>query len=314
MKKAFFFISVPLFLFSCHKNKNTPVTCDSYSIGMTVGTNVTLVATNTNTGQVIRNYQNIIQVDNYYMGAMGVYDHIHNEYYLYGIVNATRPILYRLNANTGIDDTLGSPLLDTVITLNYLVCNSTTGNLYFLGKNYYTSVNYVYEITPNTTSFSQRLVCKIPNWGSYVSSPVVDESTGYIYFLASNSPGQGSEYSLIKVNIANGEASFVAYTGNYPISGLVYNTNDSMLYGLNVSNIPIKAYPYYSTIVSYISINPGTGTINTIVDSIGEYASSTTFDYCNNLYVFGYDGLEPSTGKLVKKFSSSAFWENAGIY
>ena len=68
MKKALFFILFPLFFFSCHKDKGkappTPVTCDSYSVGMTVGTNVTLLTTNTSTGQVIKNYQNIIQLVN----------------------------------------------------------------------------------------------------------------------------------------------------------------------------------------------------------------------------------------------------------
>jgi len=315
MKKIFYFILVAFFFFSCHKSKPTPVTCDSYSIGMTVGCNVTLLITSTNTGQVIKNYKNVIQLDG--CGGVGVYDHIHGYYYLYGIVNTTIPILYRLNTNTWICDTLGlGSSLDTVASINNLICNSTTGKLYFFPQNYYTSINSICEITPNATGFSPRHVCNIPsNWGSYISSPVVDESSGYIYFLASSSPSQGSEYSLIKVNIASGVVSFVANTGVYPIVGLIYNNNDGMFYGANVVNTPLAVFPYGSYVVSYISIDPGTGIVNTIIDSIADYNTIVnTFDYCNNLYVFGYYGLEPSTGKLVKQFAQSAFGVDAGIY
>jgi len=308
MKMLLSFISVSLFLFSCHKNKNTPVTCDSYSIGMTVGCNITLVATSTSTGQTIKNYKSVIQLDG--CNGVGVYDHIHNYYYLYGIVNTNQPILYRVNTTTGIGDTLASgPVLDIIASISNMVCNSMTGKIYFLRQGSYTNALIIYEITPNAVGFSSRLVGNISNWGSYVSSPVVDESTGYIYFLASNALGQGNEYSLIKVNIASGSASFVENTGFSPISGLMYNNNDSMIYGVK-SNMP---YPDVLS-TSLISIDPATGVINTIVDSLNGYLFSSTFDYCNNLYVYGNEGLDPATGKLVKTFSSSAFWENAGIY
>lgn len=303
MKKALSFILVSLFLFSCHKNKNTPATCDSYSIGMTVGNNITLVAANTTSGDVIKNYRNVIQLSG---NGVGVYDHIHSCYYLCGLVNATHLILYRLNTMTGIGDTLGvGGLLDTVG--GNLICNSTTGKLYFIGWNYYLGTNSIYEVSPNATGFSSKLVCYIPSgWNNNISSPVIDESTGYIYYVMSSSGGSANEYTLMKVNSAGGSPSFVANTYTSALGDLIYNNNDSLFYGVK-SNINLLN-------VSFISIDPATGVINTIVDSINNYVFSATFDYCNNLYVYGYDGLDPATGKLVKTFSSSAFWENAGIY
>ena len=317
MKKALFYILAALFFFSCHKNKSTPVpvTCDSYSIGLTTGTNVTIITTNTTTGQVVKNYENVIVVDNLYSKAFGVYDHIHSCYYLSGITNVTQPILYRLNTATGIGDTLGAPLADTVVTLNNLICNSTTGKLYFFGQDYYTLVSAIYEITPNATGFSQRLVCHIANssWGNYISSPVIDENTGYIYCFLSTTGRSGSGYTLIKVDPVSGNSSFVANTDISP-SGLIFNNNDGMFYGVNVYYVSITVNPPIST-VSYISIDPSTGNITTILDSIDHGNDPiTAFDYCNNLYVYGDGCLEPSTGKIVKYFSPWAIWNDAGIY
>ena len=314
MKRALFFMSISFFLISCHKNKSKPVTCDNYSIGMTIGINVTLLTTNTNTGELIKNYHNIIQVGNNYSEASGAYDHIHNLYYLYGSIGNTQTaVLYRVNVGTGTVDTLGYPVADPVygiIFFDNLVCNSTTGKLYFFGRDSYNGAGVIYEITPNTTGYSQRLVCNISSgWSNNVSSPVIDESTGYIYYVVSSSSSSGNEYTFMKVNSADGSSSFVAYSGASALADLIYNNNDSMFYG-------VKSNMLYPNVlrVSFISINPTTGVINTVVDSINNYVFTATFDYCNNLYIYGYDCLEPSTGKLVEKFSSSAIGADAGIY
>ena len=84
MKKILFSIPIFLFFLSCHKNKGTQVTCDSYMIGTTeVGgssttlPNLTLITVNTNTGKIIKNFSNLIQMG---YGSSAVYDHIHGYY------------------------------------------------------------------------------------------------------------------------------------------------------------------------------------------------------------------------------------------
>lgn len=318
MKKILFYISVALFFFSCHKNKNkpAPVTCDNYSIGTTtIGSNVTLVTTNVNTGQVIKNYQNVIQVDNNtYNEAAGVYDHIHNRYYLYSYNYTTNTnILYSLNTNTGVVDstvvvdTLGYPaLFDGVI-----VCNSTIGKLYFFAGNSNNSIITIYELASNDTGFSIRLVFDTVSSGSPIylnSSSVVAENTGCIYFsiITGNLSNQSA---LVKVDPVSGISSVVTNTGEYPFDGLTYNNNDGMIYGVR----PAKINPN-SLSVPYISIDPVTGIINAIVDSISNGFYNATFDYCNNLYIYGNDCFEPSTGKLIKQINSQNFGNDVGIY
>ena len=250
------------------------------------------------------------------MGGVGVYDHIHSCYYLYGLDSiSNRMTLYCLNTSTGIASPLGYPVFSDTAGLNSLVCNSTTGKLYFFTSNNYTSKNAIYEITPNATGFSQRLVFDTASsgWGINIFSPVIDENTDYIYFFISTSGLALSTGSLIKVDPTSGSSSFVASPGISP-SGLIYNNNDGLFYGMNVVYNPNGVYPNYISRVSFISIDPGNGSIHTIVDSMGNLILGGTFDYCNNLYVAGDGCLEPSTGQLVKLFSSSAIWSDPGIY
>ncbi len=177
---VFLLLSVSvLFFFSCHKKKGATVLCNSYIIGTATVAgsatlpNETLATANANSGQVIKNYKDIIQVA-YGNGPMGVYDHIHGRYYLYGSINANKPVLYALNTSDGVGNTLGYPVFDTANSGNYfnnLVCNSTTGKLYFFGNDY--TVNGVYEITPNDTGFSERLIFNLAT-SVNVSSPVID--------------------------------------------------------------------------------------------------------------------------------------------
>ena len=321
MKKILFFILIPIFLLSCHKNKGAQVTCDSYLIGAIdvspgiVGTNITLATVSANNGQVIKNYKNIIQVS-YGNGPSGVYDHIHNYYYLFGIVNGTRPFLFRLNTSTGVGDTLGYPVLDTnaVGTLNNLICNSTAGKLYFFFNDYYTTINEIYEVTPNDTAFSQRLIFETGN-NLYIYPPVIDERTGYIYFFTI--PVSGGDLNLIKVDPTSGNSSIV--TTNPPISpfGLVYNNNDGLFYGLNVYHF--ASPPYNSASASFISIDPGTGAVTSIIDTIGGYDGSglTAFDFCNNAFViFGNrtTWYDPTNGKVIKQLNYQTPVGDVGVY
>ena len=165
MKKLLFILLLlPVLSLSCHKSKKS--SCGDYfiGIGLSPGGNtfppyfVTLFTINANTGQAVNNFQNSAQVVSIPgWGALGVYDHIHNYYYLYGATDSTHAVLYRLNTNTGSVSNLGAPIFDTA-TGNFffyrLICNSTTGNLYLYG--YDGSQTKIYEVIPSNGSFRQR--------------------------------------------------------------------------------------------------------------------------------------------------------------
>ncbi len=328
MKKALFFMIIPIYLVSCHKNKNNGtqvISCDSYMIGVayvspgTVGTNVTIVTTDANTGQIIKNYKNAIQVGDNYFEAMGAYDHLHTSYYLCGSINASNATeLYKFNASTGITYLLGYPhLLDTAGgSLKNLICNSTTNKLYFFCNDYYTSENAIYEITPNDTSFTQKLVFDTGNNSNSIQiySPIINENTGYIYFFINSASGTDC---LMKINPDNGASSFVAYSIISPF-GLIYNNNDGLFYGLNVYHFAYA--PYNSASASFISIDPVTGAVTSIIDTISGYdgSTNTAFDFCNNTFVLLGERTttwyELATGKVVKQLNYQSPIGNVGIY
>ena len=219
---------------------------------------------------------------------------------------------------------LGYPVYDPANNnyfFNNLVCNNKTGKLYFFGSNSYNWANSIYEITPNDTGFSERLVFDSVhnNSGLYIFSPVIDENTGYIYFFVSSSGVVGDELTLMKVDPVSGHSSFVAYSGISPFIGLIYNNNDGLFYGLNIYNL--TNYPLTMPSAGFISINPGTGVITTIVDTISSFNynnnNGTTFDFCANSYII-LDSpniwIDPSTGNVVKQLNYKTSFIDVGVY
>jgi len=326
MKKVLFFILIPFLLSSCHKkneqgkgiNNGSLDSCGGYFIGIIpvsphiTNSKMTLARVNASTGQIITNYQNVVQVGNLAINSapLGVYDHMHNCYYLYGSYSATKAILYVFNNSTGAVTMLGYPVFDTAdgnYFFNSLTCNSTTGKLYFTGQDNF--VNVIYEITPSANGFTQRLVF---DTSCAFSSPVINEGTGYIYFFTATNTGGNT---LMKVDPVIGGSSFVTnyHTG---FAGLVYNNiNYGLFYGLN----PGGGTNNSTSLISISAVTGGGPSV--IVDSVWNYNSgyidTIAFDYCNNLYiVFGHPNIwiDPSTGKVVHQFDYQLPCYDVGVY
>ena len=329
MKKTLVCILVPLFFFSCHKpmNKGEIVTtCGGYFIGAGVairggsstipgsGT-FTLFTINVGTNKVVDSYKNSIQVGNLSgIGALGVYDHVHKNYYLYGWGDATHGVLYSFNTDTGSAKMLGYPVFDSVhgnYFFSNLFCNSAAGKLYFFGGN--DSTFEIYEVSPGGPNLSQKLVYTLTTYAP-ISAPVINENNGCIYFIW--------DYNLVKVDPRNGASTVVAnYSNTLVPDQLQYNSNDGMFYGVNIYNYNPSSYPF--TPANFIRINPNNGDYTSLAAvAWGSYSyahSPTAFDFCDNLYVvFGQNStywLDPSSGKVVQQsgFDNGDYFDLACI-
>ena len=138
-------------------------------------------------------------------------------------------------------------------------------------------------------TFSEKEIFSVDTTIAVISTPVIDENTGELYFFSSP--------NLVKVNPATGTSSIVNTYTNVVPHFLQYVPSDGMFYGVNV----------YSTPYTFIRIDPETGDVASLAQMsyfiLGNMGQ--TFDYCSNLYIlYGAAAtywINPLNGEVVKQ-------------
>ena len=293
MKKVILIAGL-LFFLSCNKHKGK--TCSGFfatiyglGSGGTPSCPSTLFYLDGNSGQEIGGDPSFSIGCDY---GTGVYDNVHNYYYVFATEpsnsqNPNRLGLYAYNFATKSGQFLGSSIIDTMSwhwTYTTVICNSTTGKLYSLSPGYLKidSVNRIYEVVPNPFSVRQIFVTDTQ---IKMSSPVIDESSGLIYFF--------SKPDLIKLDPTSGTSAIVTtYTDILP-DQLQYNKNDGMFYGFDVHTSPY----------TFIRIDPKSGSLKKISET--NNSVFLTYDICRNVYVMWGSGkycwVDPSNGSIIKQ-------------
>jgi hypothetical protein len=217
----------------------------------------------------------------------GVYNSSKNCYYNFSRSRRGQIYFYKFDFTIDtITDIEYYGTMDTFKVKTQLLCNNTNDKTYYISIGQ--SGERLYALTIGATVTEKLLY--ISDTLYTISSPVIDEKTGYIYFA--NGP------NLIKIDPNSGASTLVATYSNVHLSDLHFNKNDGFFYGVNTFS-----YPY-----TFIKVNTENGSVIELseinyVDSGTYYCH--TFDVCNNRYIIGWRGaiywIDCSNGSVVRR-------------
>ncbi len=276
---------------SCHKRHKNDCNGQFRSV-LPVGTAsggypvFNLCAVDENTAQ-ITGYSDI--QFNEYVGG-GIYDPGTNKFYLFtaSYRSSTGIRLMCYDLADGTMSTVGTSLALDTVSQGYwddyeLAFNGTTKKLYCVTHS--SSVDRLYEIDFAGGAYTEREIYAADQ-RNVISSPVVDDITGWVYFVSGT--------ALKKVEPHSGASAIAADLHGMTVDELQFN-GLSNIYAVNTSKTPYH----------FIRIDVGTGAISDISE-LPDFNrnASHTFDYCRNQYILrlGRDiyWIDLGSGKTVK--------------
>lgn len=179
-----------------------------------------------------------------------------------------------------------------------LFCNSTSGELYYV---YYDNwedgiTDKIYRLNIHADSCTETLLYTAPH-DVTIGSPVVDEHTGFLYFVDNN--------ELVKIAPSLSATPEYINLGDVKPYYLQFSTVDGMFYAIDSANTPNQ----------FIRINPANGN-TTVLSELNFHDTAFIVDYafdkCSQQYIivtrstiatyeYGFLYLELSTGEIAKR-------------
>lgn len=172
-----------------------------------------------------------------------------------------------------------------------LFCNTKANKLYYV---YYddwadSTTDRIFELKIAGKTCSEKLIYTAPH-NVTIGSPLVDEITGYIYFVSGK--------QLLKVDPNGGMAATTTVLNNVRPCELHFSAANGMFYGVDTATIPR----------TFIRINPANGESTKLSDLAfinPNYQFIHSFDECSNQYIIpGNDVrfIDLNSGKVVKEY------------
>ncbi len=218
-------------------------------------------------------------------------------YYLAGNDTTEDIYLYKYNMATKQTEmfTCTNPkAIDYMPDLWYLYYNSFTNEFYigfyYIGTTWYVNRKIKLTITGHTFSAAGFSVQGLSS-PQVIAPSFIDEQTGDMYFH------EGSFY--FRYSPITGETTPQSYTG--AIYGSEFNPNDGKVYGFNSTKQLVRLDPKTGVYQAY-------GFLDANTDSI----TGTTFDVCNNQYIFcktwnnvlNIYWVDVASGKIAKQVAT----------
>lgn len=292
MKNLFLFSIITLLLISCHKREKDKKECNGVFIGITNWSHrsSTLATYSTSTGEFISQYGPTFEFWGLFLAK--TYNSTTKDYYL--LENDDGLLLHKCNLASEsreryeYNGAAGGGK-------DILLVSNTSGKLYLLVisnlQHRFVELQLIKDAIPYCMEREFYTIGTL----KAVTSPFINESTGFIYFM------YGLE--LRKVDPATGiSATVITYSDVQPAE-LYYNTLDKMVYGIDK-----KSTPY-----NFIKLNPENGVVTKLsqlqlIDT--NYSIYHTYDPCKNLYILSNlktHFISPQNGQTVKEMNNMSF-------